>query len=657
MKKIFKYFGLFLSVALVTACFPEENEDLTEVGLSVKTIFPTKVVAGMEMTVNGSGFTELTEVVFPSDISVTIFKVVTDNMIRVTAPKGMAEEGGKIIVKTATDQAESRTAITVGKTVISGYSKQDGEDISGGEQLTIYGTDLEFISSVDIQFVVDNETQHVVIKDSDFYRKGTSNVMITLPKKMSEDKVVISGKVKTLDGREFDLPTLNYEPASDGGHWETVKTVIWENEDPEGNGVISWSGKYRFGLEGNDGNNECIATFDADTWNKIKTEKFYMMYVPADPTSYQIRVTTGWWSVQWLGADNDIAPWNMADRIIDNEDGSFYIEVEFGADPIVDALDEQHLLFTGNGYTPMALYFSEDVWVEGEGHLEIVKTSLWKNEDPEGNGVISWSGKYRFGLEGNDGNNECIATFDADTWNKIKTEKFYMMYVPADPTSYQIRVTTGWWSVQWLGADNDIAPWNMADRIIDNGDGTFYIEVEFGEDPILDVLDEQHLLFTGNGYTPMELYFQEEVWVGGGGAPKEVDIWVNDDPEGNGVISWSGKYRFGLEGNDGNNECITTFDADTWNKIKTGTFYMSYVPADPTSYQIRVTTGWWSVQWQGADNDIAPWNLADMIIDDGDGSFHIEINFGEDPIVGSLDEQHLLFTGNGYTPMKLYFLE
>ena len=83
-----------------------------------------------------------------------------------------------------------------------------------------------------------------------------------------------------------------------------------------------------------------------------------------------------------------------------------------------------------------------------------------------------------------------------------------MLFKP-ESDSYQIRVTTGWWSVQWLGSDNDIAPWNMAERIIDNGDGTYYIEINFGDDPIVGSLDEQHLLFTGAGYTLLKLYFKE----------------------------------------------------------------------------------------------------------------------------------------------------
>jgi hypothetical protein len=196
------------------------------------------------------------------------------------------------------------------------------------------------------------------------------------------------------------------------------------------------------------------------------------------------------------------------ERIIDNGDGTYYIEINFEGDPILDALDEQHLLLTGSGFTPLEIYVEEDVWVDGGGHSEIVKTSFWKNSDPDGNGPANWNGTYRFGLDGHDGNNECIATFPQDVWDRIKTGTFYMQYRP-DGDSYQIRVTTGWWSVQWMGSDNDIAPWNMADRIIDNGDGTFHIEVKFDGDPIVDALDDQHLLFTGSGYTPLKLYYLE----------------------------------------------------------------------------------------------------------------------------------------------------
>ena len=182
-----------------------------------------------------------------------------------------------------------------------------------------------------------------------------------------------------------------------------------------------------------------------------------------------------------------------------------------------DVLGEDGKALTEEIFTPADTYYTFQKY-SGTGNILIASIEIepaaaepagpqviWENNGS--NGDVSWNGIYRFGLEGNDGNNECIATFSQDIWNKIKTETFCMEYRPTDPTNYMIRVTTGWWSVQWLGQDNDIAPWKNAERIIDNGDGTFHIEINFGNDPILEQLDAQHLLFTGAGYTPLKLYF------------------------------------------------------------------------------------------------------------------------------------------------------
>ena len=654
MKKLFTYLvGIIALAGAFTACNVKESEDTAVLGLNIKVFAPTKVVSGSQMTISGTGFTDVTEVVFPEAVTVTNFQKVSDGMIKVTVPAGVAAEGGNIIVRNeAGEEAVSRLPMTVGNPVITGYSKQPGESIQGGELLTIYGKDLEFITSVEL---LNKDGNPVVIPDSQFYRKGTSTVIIIVPKNVYEG--TFTGKVNTVNGKEFNMPELAYEPAAEGGGWVKVKKPFWTNEDPDGNGKVAWNGTYRFALEGNDANDECIAELPADVWEKVKTGTFYISFQPVADW-YQVRVTNGWWDTQWQGADNDFSPNNMADQIIDNEDGTYYIEINFGNDPIVATLDEKHLLFTGDGYMPLELYFIEEEWQEGgEGHMEIVKTPLWTNEDPEGNGKVAWNGTYRFALEGHDGNNECIAELPEDSWNIIKTSTFYLRFQPVADW-YQVRVTNGWWDTQWQGADNDFSPNNMADLIIDNGDGTFYIEINFGDDPIVATLDEKHLLFTGDGYIPLEIYTAEEKWVGGGGqsGPKEVPFWTNEDPDGNGKVAWNGTYRFALEGNDGNNECIAELPADVWEKVKTSTFYVQFV-VNADWYQVRITNGWWDTQWQGADNDFSPNNMADQIIDNGDGTFHIEINFGDDPIVGTLDEKHLLFTGDGYTPMKLYFLE
>ena len=245
MKKIFKYLGIVLSVALMgafTACQVEKENESADLGLGIKVFFPTKVVAGQPMTINGSGFSDVREIVFPGDVSVTGFELVSDEMIRVVAPAGISSNGGKLYVVSSTDRAESRMPLTLGNTVISGFSKQDGEEIEGGQQLTIYGEDLEFITGVEL---LDEKEQPLLVGDELFYRKGTNTVIINIPKKVFEGTYI--GKLYTYDGKQFSLPELSYKPASDGGHWETVKKSLWKNDGT--GGPINWNGTYRFALE------------------------------------------------------------------------------------------------------------------------------------------------------------------------------------------------------------------------------------------------------------------------------------------------------------------------------------------------------------------------------------------------------------------------
>ena len=500
MKKIFKYFGLFLSVALMgafTSCelLEQEETEVAKSELSIKSFSPTKVVPGQEMTVYGSCFDEIAEIIFPDNVPVNRCKLITNQVLKIVVPAGVSTDGGSIIFRKADRQeVVSKIKLTVGNPVITGYSVQEDEVVKGGSLFTVYGNDLEFINKVEL---MDEDGNPVIIPDTGFYRKGSNSVVYTVPKKVFEGAFV--GKLYTIDGREFLLPEFTYKQPV--GHWVKQKKYFWQNELGE---KVSWSSQYRFALDGNDGNNECIATFPEKQWNVIKTGTFYFDYTPEDPTSYQVRVTTGWWGAQWLGKDNDIAPWANTELITDNGDGTFTIEITFGDDPIVADLDAQHLLFTGNGYTPIGIYIYEDVWVEdGDGPVEVV---FWENELGE---KVSWSSQYRFALDGHDGNNECITTFPEDIWNKIKTGTFYLLYQPEDPTSYQVRVTNGWWDTQWLGKDNDVAPWANTDLITDNEDGTFTIVITLGDDPLVETLDEKHLLITGSGFTPLKLFFIE----------------------------------------------------------------------------------------------------------------------------------------------------
>lgn len=129
------------------------------------------------------------------------------------------------------------------------------------------------------------------------------------------------------------------------------------------------------------------------------------------------------------------------------------------------------------------------------------KVVFWENDDTSLN--VSWDSRYRFGLEGTDTNGECLATFSPEVWSIIKEGTFYLHF-KADEY-FQIRVTDAWWSAAWTGSE--VTPGNQ--MVINNGDGTYDLRISFAGDPIKDVLDMQHLLFTGGYYTPLDLYYLE----------------------------------------------------------------------------------------------------------------------------------------------------
>ena len=650
MKKIFKYFGVLFSVALmgfaVTSCFPEDIDGPEEVGLGIKTVFPTKVVPGLEITVNGSGFNDVTQIVFPEDKAVTNFTKVTDNMLRVVVPNGVA--AGKLIVKTDNDQAESSVELTVGKTVVKGFSKEEDEVINGGDQLTIYGEDLEFISTV--EFFGPDGASVKLIKDTEFYRKGTSTVIVTLPKKMSEEKTSITGKITTIDGKTFDIYKLNFEPATDGGHWETVEEVIWENPDPAGLGAISWNGTYRFCLEGTDANSEALVELPAETWERMKTETFYVTFTHGD--WYQVRIATGWWNFQWPeGKDVDITPNYLQDLVVNNEDGTSTVVINLTDSDLAANMDVEHFLLTGDGWTPLEIYFAEEVWIEDGGNSGPKEVDIWVNDDPT---AISWNGKYRFCLEGTDANSEALVELPAETWERMKTETFYVTFTHGD--WYQVRIATGWWNFQWPeGKDVDITPNYLQDLVVNNEDGTSTVVINLTDSDLAANMDVEHFLLTGDGWTPLEIYFAEEVWIedGGNSGPKEVDIWVNDDPT---AISWNGKYRFCLEGTDANSEALVELPAETWERMKTETFYVTFTHGD--WYQVRIATGWWNFQWpEGKDVDITPNYLQDLVVSNEDGTATVTINLTDSDLAANMDVEHFLLTGDGWTPLKMFFLE
>lgn len=135
-------------------------------------------------------------------------------------------------------------------------------------------------------------------------------------------------------------------------------------------------------------------------------------------------------------------------------------------------------------------------------------------------GEIMWSFDYRFAPESNSSGEECYA-FPQDVWERLKTDTFYVTIKGDYPMIY---LNDGWWSCTYTG--NSIQPGNQL--LADNGDGTWTLTVNFAGEPILDVMDSRHMLFTGGGYYVMDIYFKETV--AGDGSEDEQEktiVWEN----------------------------------------------------------------------------------------------------------------------------------
>ena len=135
-------------------------------------------------------------------------------------------------------------------------------------------------------------------------------------------------------------------------------------------------------------------------------------------------------------------------------------------------------------------------------------------------GNVNWSGTYRFAPESNATGEECYAV-PMDVWERLKTETFYATIKGDNPTIY---LTNGWWSC--LYTNNYIMP--GSELLDDNGDGTWTLSVNFEGDPILEMLDDRHLLFTGEGYSVENIYLKDATTGDGSGDGQEiVYVWKN----------------------------------------------------------------------------------------------------------------------------------
>lgn len=165
-----------LHVFMFSACKDETEDELTA-GISLKSYMPTAVMAGSEMVITGTNLNQITALLFPGDIEVTDFEIVTSNQIKVTVPTGIAEEGGTLKLVSTDQIIESAVAMRLARPKIT--VMEPGDQVKELQILTFKGEDLECIKQV--AFPSAETEQEIVVDAISFVRKSSDNVKVWVP--------------------------------------------------------------------------------------------------------------------------------------------------------------------------------------------------------------------------------------------------------------------------------------------------------------------------------------------------------------------------------------------------------------------------------------------------------------------------------------------
>ena len=226
-------------------------------------------------------------------------------------------------------------------------------------------------------------------------------------------------------------------------------------------------------------------------------------------------------------------------KIVETGTWTGYGRVEEAVNPVNTEIALQmggdNIMVTG-AEGPYDVYFDKanlKVWVMTPGTTPgaapetpvtpVTEGVIWENDGTVG--PANWDSTYRFAIEGGDSLGECVAEIPAAVWAGMKIAPFSVNITP-DPSAtwWQVRVLDGWWTNNDESGASDITI--NTPGLVDNGNGTYTFVVDLTANPELAALiDTQHLLFTGAGYTINKIYFgePENPGQGGGEEPAKSD--------------------------------------------------------------------------------------------------------------------------------------
>lgn len=220
-------------VAIIFFTCNDEIEREQDSGMKGMNIIPNPMEIGQTISITGSGFKNVSAVVFPENNTTSIFEKVGDLQINVVVPAG-TKSGGNITMESPDGNITIPINISLLHPEVSEtYTASGAPNIGPNETLVIKGKDLINVSEI----IFPGEAQ-ATVGAMDFLRKGNEEIIVVVP--VGTDKVVAPMRLKTLYGMEITSTPVDF---TGGGYippeylmlcGKEGKTWSWDEELADG---------------------------------------------------------------------------------------------------------------------------------------------------------------------------------------------------------------------------------------------------------------------------------------------------------------------------------------------------------------------------------------------------------------------------------------
>lgn len=228
MKKITSYIHLIAVITclgFLVGCGNGTVDDVAD-GLSLKAFSPTVIMAGGEMTIVGTSLDQVSSIVFPGNIQVEYFEVITQNQIKLLVPSGIPSEGGVLQLVSKEKTVESVVTLRMASPQIK--SLLPGDEIGVGHELSIKGIDLEYTKQLEFPSQTDGEV--IIVEAIDFLRKASEDIKVVVPDGVKNGEIKIT--LVALNGAKIETPVIKVSGSAPSNKLQTgVYYTIWEKPD------------------------------------------------------------------------------------------------------------------------------------------------------------------------------------------------------------------------------------------------------------------------------------------------------------------------------------------------------------------------------------------------------------------------------------------